>query len=132
MLKMKNYFIFLLLFLFLFIYVGVLTNIEMKERYEDVKYTCNFESPKIHVEESKKLYSKGSIKGNITNDTKEHLRDKFLQFDFYNEYGSYLGTESQEIKIFNVDEKVKFDINYNYKNVKKIEVSFVDKITKPE
>ena len=100
----------------------------MKERYEDVYYTYNFESPKIQIEESKKIYSKGNIKGNITNDTGNHIRGKNLQFNFYNENGKYLGTETQQINYFNVDEKIKFDIEYNYKNVKTIEINFVDEV----
>lgn len=133
MLKIKNYFKFLILFLLFFLFVEVLTNIQMRERYENVlNYTVNVSSPKVIVEESKASYYSGYIFGYITNDTGKHIKDRYLQFNFYDNDGMYVGTEVKEIKYFNVDEKVKFDIQYNYKNVNRIEIIFTDNVVKPQ
>ena len=129
----KKFRTYLLIFLATFLFVELFTNIVMKEKFTDItNYEINVTSPKVSVTESKASYSSGYIKGNITNDTGEHIKDKYLQFDFYDKDGIYVGTESQEIKYFNVSEKISFDINYKYKNVNRIEIGFVDEIIKPK
>lgn len=133
MAKMKKFFLYFLMFIALYIFVTTLTNFSMKEKFKDIQnIQISVSSPKIFIEESKATNSHGYIKGNITNDTGEHIKDKFLQFDFYNKDGTYVGTETQEIKYFNVEEKVNFDIKYNYNNVNNIKISFVDEVVKKE
>lgn len=131
MARMKQFFLYFLMFIAFFIFVSLFTNLAMKERFEDItNHEINISSPQIIVTESKASYSGGYIRGTITNDTGEHIKDKYLQFDFYDKDGIYLGTESKDIKYFNVDEKISFDISYTYQNVNKIKISFVDEITK--
>lgn len=131
--RMKKFFIYFLLFVGLYLFVSLMTNLGMKEKYESItNHEILVESPKVTVSESKATYSYGYIKGNISNDTRKHLKDKYLQFDFYDKDGIYVGTESKDIKYFNVDETINFDLNYEYTNVNKIKISFVDQIVKPE
>ena len=130
---MKKLFKYFLIFIALFLFVELCTNFSMKERYNnEPKYKINVTSPKIEVTENKASNYNGYIKGSITNDTGEHLRNKFLQFDFYDKDDVYLGTESQEIKIFNINEKSSFNIEYKYTNVDKIEINFVNEVSKPQ
>lgn len=131
--KIKEFFTYFLIFIAFYIFATVLTNFAMRERFNNIdNIKIDITSPKITVEESKSTNSRGYVKGNIVNDTGEHIKDKYLQFDFYNKNGAYIGTEVQEIKYFNVEEKVNFDIQYNYKNVNSIEISFVDEVIKKE
>lgn len=133
MAKIKKFFLYFLMFIAVYIFVTILTNFSMKENFKDIQnIQVGVSSPKILIEESKATNTHGYIKGNITNDTGEHIKDKFLQFDFYNKNGLYVGTKSQEIKYFNVNEKVNFDITYNYENVNSIKISFVDEVIKKE
>lgn len=125
--NMKTIITYIKLFLLLFIIVGLLTHFAMKEKYLDItNYTVNVASPKVTIDESKATYSNGYIKGKILNDTGEHLKDKCLQFAFYDKDGIYLGTKTEEIKYFNVNEEVKFNIDYNYRNVGRIDLEFKD------
>jgi len=129
----KKFRTYLLIFLTFFLFVELVTNLGMKEKVTNItNHKINVTSPKVIITESKASYSNGYIKGNITNDTGEHIKDKYLQFDFYDKDGIYVGTESQEIKYFNVNEKVSFDINYKYKNVNRIEIRFADEVIKPK
>lgn len=131
--RMKKFFIYFILFVGLYLFVSLMTNLGMKENYEGItNHEILTESPKITVLESKATYSYGYIKGNISNDTGEHLKDKFLQFDFYDKDGIYVGTEYKEIKYFNVDETINFDLNYEYTTVNKIKISFVNEVIKPQ
>lgn len=129
----KKFRTYLLIFLAFFLFVELFTNLAMKEKFVDItNHEINIASPKVNIAESKASYYSGYIKGNIINDTGEHIKDKYLQFDFYDKDGIYVGTESKEIKYFNVTEKISFDINYKYKNVNRIEIRFVDEVIKPE
>ncbi len=131
MARMKQFFLYFLMLVIFFIFVSLSTNLLMKEKFVDItNHEINISSPQIVVTESKASYNSGYIRGTITNDTGEHIKDKYLQFDFYDKDGIYLGTESKEIKYFNVDEMISFDISYTYKNVNKIKISFVDEVTK--
>ena len=44
----------------------------------------------------------------------------------------YLGTEYKELKYFNVDETISFDINYTYSNVGKAVLDITDEMSKKE
>ena len=133
MVRMKKFFVYFILFVALFLFINLFTELQMKEKYRTItNHEILVKSPKVTITESKAKYSYGYIKGNILNDTKEHIKDKFLQFDFYDKDGIYVGTEYKEIKYFNVEESIKFEINYEYVNVNKIKISFVDKVLEPE
>ena len=130
---MKKLFRYFLMFMALFIFVEIGTNFSMKERFNNEPVLrINIQSPKIEITENKASNISGYLKGSITNDTGEHLRNKYIQFDFYNKDGIYVGTKSEEIKIFNVNEKSSFNIEYKYANINRIEISFVDEIQKIE
>lgn len=130
---MKKFKTYLLIFIGMFLFVSIFTNLAMRENFVNItNHEINVNSPKVIITESKASYSNGNIKGSIINDTGKHIKDKYLQFDFYDKDGIYVGTESKEIKYFNVKEKVNFDINYTYKNVDKIKINLVDEVIKPK
>ncbi len=130
---MKKFKAYLLVFLGLFLFVSIFTNLAMREKIVNItNHEIKITSPKVIITESKASYSSGYIKGNVTNDTGEHIKDKYLQFDFYDKDGIYIGTESKEIKYFNVNETVNFDISYTRRNVNRIKIDFVDEIIKPK
>ena len=131
--RMKKFFLYFVMFIGLFLFVEFFTNIGMKEKIEDItNYVIKTNSPKIEVTECKASYTNGYIKGNITNNTEKHISQKYLQIDLYDSNGIYLGTESKEIKYFNVKETINFDITFKYENVKRIELELVDEIIKPK
>lgn len=128
---MKKFFMYFMMFIALYLFVNIFTNLGMRENYKDItNHQINITTPQVTVSESKATNYYGYIKGNILNNTGEHIKDKYLQFDFYNKNGVYLGTEAKEIKYFNVDETINFEMNYKYHNVNKIEISFVDEVVK--
>lgn len=130
---MKKFFMYFMMFIALYLFVNLFTNLSMRENYKDItNHQIEINSPQVTVLESKATYSHGYIKGNILNNTGEHIKDKYLQFDFYNTEGIYLGTEVKEIKYFNIDETINFDINYKYPNINRIRINLVDEVIKPE
>lgn len=131
MATLKKFFRYFLMFLFIFIFVTIFTQLELKKKkqIEEPRYSIKTTSPKIEVEECLSEGTKGYIKGIIINDTNKHIKDRYLKFNFYNKDNTYLASKYQEIKYFNVDEKISFNIEFNYKNVNFIEIELVDKIT---
>lgn len=128
--KFRTYF---LIFIAFFIVIGFLTKVAMRENFKDISnYEIKCESPIISVEENRATYSHGYIKGTVTNNTGKHLPLKYLQIDLYDKDGIYLGTEYKELKYFNVDETISFDINYTYSNVGKAVLNVTDEMTKKE
>lgn len=128
--KFRTYF---LIFIAFFIVIGFLTKVAMRENFKDVSDNeIKCESPVISVEENRATYSHGYIKGTVTNNTGKHLPLKYLQIDLYDKDGIYLGTEYKELKYFNVDETISFDINYTYSNVGKAVLNVTDEMTKKE
>lgn len=125
----KKFFIYFLLFIALFAFVEVFRELALKKAEKEkymIDYTVNVNSPKILVTNNRASDAGGNINGFILNETGEHIRNKVLQFDFYDNNNTYLGTEIKEINFFNVNEKIKFDISYNYKNVDRIDILYLD------
>ncbi len=126
----KKFWIYFLLFIGLFLFVGFFKELGLKK--EEEKYFSNYKilksSPVIMVKETGVSSRGGFLKGYVLNETGEHIKDKFIQFDFYDEYGDYLGTKSKEIKYFNVNEKINFDISFDYRDVNEITIDFVDEV----
>lgn len=125
----KKFWTYFLIFIIGFGLVSLLTYLAMREDYRDITdYEILTKSPVILVSECKATSTGGYIKGSVTNNTGEHLQFKYLKVDLYDENDIYLGSEYKELKYFNVDETINYEINFNYKNVNKVELQIVDEI----
>ena len=123
---MKKIFRYVILLIVAYIVVEVLVYFLTKTYYKDLNnYDILVESPVIEITESKVSKSKGYIQGNITNDTGELMRNLRVKFDFYNEQGKYVGSENKTIDVFNISERLNFDIKYEYDDVNEIRISIV-------
>ncbi len=126
--SIKTYF---LIFLAGFAIVSFLTYAMMKENYNNLTdYEIKTQSPKVKITEFKSTYSYGYINGSVTNNTGEHIPSCYLRIDLYNSNDIYLGTEYKELKYFNVNETINFEINFDYAEVDKAIINVVDEIKK--
>ena len=83
---MKKIFRYVILLIALYLVVQLYVFLLMKQYYRDMKnYNVLVESPKIEVTESKVAKNKGYIKGKITNNTDELIKNLKVKFDFYDE-----------------------------------------------
>ena len=132
MARMKKFLLYFVMFAGLFLFVEFFTNVSIlnvEEKYVQLdNYEIKTELPKIEVTEFMGNNSSGYIKGNITNNTGEHIKDKYLKFGFYNKSNNLVAAKYQEIKYFNVDEKINFNIDFNYKDIQKVQIELVDEI----
>ncbi len=130
---LKKFWMYFLMFIGFFLLITLLTNLLMRDDYKDITdYEVKSESPAIVVTECKAAYSNGYIKGSVTNNTEKLIPLKYLQINLYDKGGVYLGSEYKELKYFNVQETISFDINYNYVNVEKVTLGFTDEIPEKE
>ena len=128
MATIKKFWKYFLLFIIVFLLVSFLTNFTMKDNYKDITdYEIKTSSPEIKITECKTEYSHGYIKGTIKNNTGEHIQLKYLKIDLYNKDNRYVGTEYEELKYFNVNEIIDFEVDYRYENINRFVVSIVDK-----
>lgn len=136
MAKMKKFLKYLIWLVLLYLIVNGLTYLATKDDYKELtNYTISTDSPKIEVTESMATYTHGYIKGQVTNNTGEHIQKTYLQLDFYDKEGIYLGKEYKALEYFNSNETIKFDVDYTYTNVSKIKIGIsnqIEEATRPE
>ena len=126
---MKKFWKYFLNFIVLFLLVTGLslwgTTINNKKENDSnqlITYEAQGSSPVIEISKC----TNKKITGTITNDMGVLINVIYIKADFYDENNELLGTEYDEIKYFNVREKSKFEINYKYNNVSKIEITGVE------
>lgn len=136
MAKMKKFLKYLIWLVLLYLIVNGLTYLATKDDYKELtNYTISTDSPKIEVTESMVAYTHGYIKGQVTNNTGEHIQKTYLQLDFYDKDGIYLGKEYKPLEYFNSNETIKFDVDYTYTNVSKIKIGIsnqIEEATRPK
>lgn len=133
MAKMKKFLKYLIWLVLLYLIVNGLTYLATKDNYKELtNVVVATNSPKIEITESMSTYTHGYIKGQVTNNTGEHIQKIYLQLEFYDEDGIWVGKETKELEAFNSNETIKFDINYTYTNVERIKISISDKIEEAE
>ena len=118
--KFWKYFInFIVLFLLVTGLMYLVTRTEIINTGKDIECIVKEESPVIEITEC----NNKKITGTVTNDTKVLINVIYVKAEFYDDNNNLLGTKDSEIKYFNVGEKSKFEIENEYKNVSKIELS---------
>lgn len=123
---MKKIFRYVILLIALIVVVRILVYFLTKTYYKDMNnYEILITSPAIEVTESKVAKNKGYIKGTATNNTGELVSNMYIKFDFYDENEKFIGSEYEQIEVFNSTETVKFDIKYQYEDVAEIKISIV-------
>ena len=123
---MKKIFRYVVLLIVVYLVVEIFVYFLTKTYYTDMNnYQILVESPAIEITESKVAKNKGYIQGTATNNTGAIINNISLRFDFYNSQGSYVGSKYKEIGVFNATERVKFDIDYEYKDVEEIKISII-------
>ena len=125
---LKKFRLYLLMFIGFFLLATLLTNFLMRDDYKNTNYEIKEDTLVIAVTECKSAYGNGYIKGSITNNTGEIIPLKYLQINLYDEYDVYLGSEYKELKNFYPKEIINFDMSYNYLNIDKATLDFVDEI----
>lgn len=124
---MKRLFKWLVIFIVCYLIVNILTFNVIKSSYKTKDININFEQPKVEIYESKATITNGYVKGKITNNTNENLINKILKLDFISPRGVLMGTKYVDIPKLSSGMGVDFMSQFNFDNVDKIDVSFMDR-----
>lgn len=124
---MKRLFKWLMIFIVCYLIVNILTFNVIKSSYKTKDININFEQPKVEIYESKATITNGYVKGKITNNTNENLINKILKLDFISPRGVLMGTKYVDIPKLSSGMGVDFMSQFNFDNVDKIDVSFMDR-----
>ncbi len=117
----------LVIFIVCYIVVNILTFNIIKSSYKTKEVDINFDQPKVEIYESKATITNGYVKGKITNNTNENLMNKILRLDFISPRGTLMGTKYVDIPNLASGIGTDFMSQFNFDNVDKIDVSFMDK-----
>lgn len=124
---MKKFWRYFFIFILAYTIINGLTYLATIKTYNNINsYTIECGEPEVVIAEAKSAYSGGYIEGTVTNNTDSIMNLKYLRFEFFNENGTYLGTEFKELKYFNVGEEQKFEIEHTYKQVADVTIDLVD------
>lgn len=126
--KFWKYFLnFIILFLLVSVFVELGTK-NLKSATRTLKYVSLVDSipALLDVSTCEATSRVATIKGSITNNSKDIIIDKYLKFNFLNSSGKVVKSEYKEVKYFNVNENLKFEVTAKCRNVDKVEISLVD------
>jgi len=125
---MKKILKYVVLLIVTYFVVGFFTYLITKPYYRNFgNYEILTENPKIEVTECKSSYTKGYVKGTVTNNTGEIIEKATVQITIYNKNGEFLGYRYCKIPYFYPQEEAKFEANYTYKNIGKVEITVINK-----
>ncbi len=130
--RIKTFFKYFLIVLILYVVTDILSFQIIKSTYIDKKLSADFESPKIEVTESKATITNGVVKGILTNDTGDTLKDKLLKLDFFSKRGVNVGTKYIDLGEVQNGDKYQFESAFNFDNVDNIKASLISKSEVPD
>lgn len=122
---MKKFWKYFINFIVLFLLVSGLTYLGTANNNKEnktIECIAQEKSPIIEIAEC----TNKKIIGTATNDTKVLINVIYIKADFYNEDNNLVGTKYEEIRYFNVGEKAKFEIKFEYKDISKINITAVE------
>lgn len=112
--------------------INILTFNVIKSSYKTKETDINFEQPKVEIYESKATITNGYVKGKITNNTNENLVNKILKLDFLSSRDVLMGTKYVDIPRLESGMSTDFISQFNFDNVGKINISYMDKEEIPD
>lgn len=122
--KMKKFFKYVIWIVLFYLFTEGIIYLATKEFFRQVdNYTIQTSSPAIQVSEFKASDRSGTIKGTVTNNTGEHIKECYLKIELYNKNNKHLGTEYKDLKYFNINEKIPFEILFNYHEIDNAKIS---------
>lgn len=128
---MKKFFKYFLLVVLFYVFSTMMIHAFLKVSYSDITdYKIDFEQPYIDITEAKASNRDGHIYGMIKNNTSEKLENKYLKFSMLSKNGIVLGEKYVEIDKIEIEQVRKFEVKFDYDNVKSFKVELTD--TKPE
>ena len=129
--RMKTFFKYFLIFALFYVFSNIMINAFFKTSYSDI-HNYNIDVPQafVDVTEAKASQRNGYINGIIKNNTNVAIENKYLKISMLSKNENVLGEKYIKIDKIEPEELRKFEVKFDYDNVKTFKIEMTD--TKPE
>ena len=126
---MKKFIRYFLILIIAYFMVNLLIYLLMRSSNSNKVVSLNIpgNSPLVQITQARGSTEGGVVRGKITNNTNEEIKDKFLKLRFFSKRGVEMGNEYITIKDLKPGETLDFIADYNYKMVDKITGELIGK-----
>ncbi len=129
--KMKKFFKYILALVLLFIFSNLVISGLLKNSYTKIKdYEIDVNGLYVDVTEAKASSWSGSVKGIVKNNTEQTVENKYLKISMLSKNKKLLGEKYVKIDKIEPGQVKKYDVNFDYDNVKSLKIELTD--TMPE
>jgi len=129
--RMKTFFKYLLLVILFYVLSNVMINALLKVSYSDINdYQINVNEVYVVVTEAKASKRNGYIHGIVKNNNSIAVENKYLKITMISKYENVLGEKYVRIDNLEPAQLRKFEVEFDYDNVKKFRIEMTD--YKPE
>lgn len=119
--RLKTFAKYVLWIVAFYIFTRVCTFVGFNAIYRDITLEQNLpEQVRIELAQSTKV--NGRIRGEITSNSENNLKGKYIKVQIYTEKGNYAGTKYLKIEEIQPNETKKFAVNFKAENIKKYTV----------
>lgn len=114
MARMKTFFLYALIVIAFMIFSDFFIFAAIKTTYVDFdRQIVATQNVKVTIQEAKKTYMNGYIKGTIENVTNQTINDKYLKYEFFSNQDNSLGAKYIRLNDLEAGEKRDFEVTYN-------------------
>ena len=129
--RMKTFFKYFLIFALFYVFSNIMINAFFKTSYTDLhNYDIDVPQAFVDITEAKASKRNGYINGIIKNNKDEVIENKYMKVSMLSKNGNVLGEKYVRIEKLEKDELRKFEVKFDYDNVKTFKIEMTD--TKPE
>ena len=131
--KMKRFLVYFLILVAFYFFSNMMINAFLKVSYSDMHgYEINVNSEELFVDVSEAKSSKrnGYINGIVKNNSEKTVENKYLKVTMLSKRGISMGEKYVKIDTIEPAQLRKFEVKFDYDNVKTFKIELVD--NKPE
>ena len=129
--RMKTFFKYFLIVVLFYVFSNIMINAFFKMSYKDMTgYQIDASPVFVDVTEAKATKRNGYINGIVKNNTEATVENKYLKVSMLSKNNNVLGEKYIKIDKIEPKELRKFEVKFDYDNVKTFKIEMTD--TKPE
>ena len=129
--RMKTFLKYFLMVVAFYIFSNLVISGLLKVTYTDIRdYEINVTQAFVDVTEARTSKRNGYVNGIVKNNTNQIIENKYLKFSMLSKNGNVLGEKYVKVEKLEPGELRKYEVKYDYDNVKTFKIEMVD--TKPE
>ena len=124
---MKTFLLYALIVIAFMIFSDFFIFAAIKTTYVDFdRQIVATQNAKVTIQDAKKTYMNGYIKGTIENVTNQTINDKYLKYEFFSNQDNSLGAKYIRLNDLEAGEKRDFEVTYNIQDTSYYRVTEID------